>query len=209
MGEDALLAKMKNKWRYNVRLAEKRGVIVRMGGEDDLLTFYSLYEETARRDGFLIRPPAYYLATWKTFLRAQNMPDNPAGGALLLAEHPDDPQPLAGLFLLRYGATTWYFYGASSERHRRDMPNYLLQWEALRWSIAHGCTTYDWWGAPTNLDDPDDALQGVWRFKQGFGAEFQPRIGAWDYVISPIGYRIITESLPIALATMRRLRKLS
>lgn len=206
MEEDALLAKMKNKWRYNVRLAEKRGVIVRMGGEDDLLTFYSLYEETARRDGFLIRPPAYYLATWKTFLRAQNMPDNPAGGALLLAEHPDDPQPLAGLFLLRYGATTWYFYGASSERHRRDMPNYLLQWEALRWSIAHGCTTYDWWGAPTNLDDPDDALQGVWRFKQGFGAEFQPHIGAWDYVTSPIGYRLITESLPYVLTAMRRLQ---
>jgi lipid II:glycine glycyltransferase (peptidoglycan interpeptide bridge formation enzyme) len=208
LGEDVLLANMKNKWRYNVRLAEKRGVVVRIGNEYDLLTFYSLYEETGRRDGFLIRPLAYYLTTWKTFLTAQRMSGNPAGGALLLAEHPDDPQPLAGLFLLRYGATTWYFYGASSERHRRDMPNHLLQWEALRWAAAQGCTTYDWWGAPTQLDDPNDPMQGVWRFKQGFGAEFQPHIGAWDYVISPIGYRIITESLPLLLAAMR-LRKTS
>lgn len=205
LGENALLAKMKTKWRYNVRLAEKRGVVVRMGSEDDLATFYSLYEETGRRDGFLIRPLTYYLTTWKTFLNAQAMPDNPAGGALLLAEHPDDPQPLAGLFLLRYGAMTWYFYGASSERHRRDMPNYLLQWEALRWAIAQGCTTYDWWGAPTHLDNPDDPMQGVWRFKQGFGAEFQPHIGAWDYVVSPIGYRLIVESLPYVLVAMRRL----
>jgi len=206
-GEDALLANMKNKWRYNLRLAEKRGVIVRVGAERDLAAFYSLYEETGRRDGFLIRPIEYYLTTWQRFLAAQRAPDNPAGGALLLAEHPDDPQPLAGLFLMRYGATAWYFYGASSERHRRDMPNYLLQWEAMRWAAAQGCTTYDWWGAPTHQDDPDDRMQGVWRFKQGFGAAFQPHIGAWDYVVSPVGYRLITQSLPYALAAMRRLRR--
>ncbi|MBK8797310.1 MAG: peptidoglycan bridge formation glycyltransferase FemA/FemB family protein [Anaerolineales bacterium] len=205
-GEDALLATMKSKWRYNIRLAEKRGVTVRLGEEADLPAFYALYAETGQRDGFLIRPPDYYLTTWKTFLRAQVAPDNPAGGALLLAEHPDDPQPVAGLFLLRYGATAWYFYGASSERHRRDMPNYLLQWEAMRWAIAQGCATYDWWGAPTVLDDPSDRMHGVWQFKQGFGARLQPHIGAWDYVVSPVGYRLVTQSLPWALAALRRLR---
>lgn len=204
--EETLLAKMKNKWRYNIRLAEKRGIVVRQAEIDELPIFYSLYKETSRRDGFLIRPLDYYLTTWRTFLRAQQEPGNPAGGALLLAEHPDDPQPLAGLFLLRYGATAWYFYGASSDRHRRDMPNYLLQWEALRWAAAQGCTIYDWWGAPTHLDDPDDPMQGVWRFKQGFGAELQPHIGAWDYVISPIVYRLISESLPHLLGAMRQLR---
>jgi lipid II:glycine glycyltransferase (peptidoglycan interpeptide bridge formation enzyme) len=204
--EDALLAAMKSKWRYNIRLAEKRGVTVRLGQEADLPAFYDLYAETGARDGFLIRPPDYYLTTWQTFLRAQTDVANPAGGALLLAEHPDDPQPVAALFLLRYGATTWYFYGASSERHRRDMPNHLLQWEALRWARAQGCTTYDWWGAPDRLDDLDDRMQGVWQFKQGFGAEFQPHIGAWDYVVSPVGYRLITQSLPYVLATLRRLR---
>lgn len=205
--EDALLAAMKSKWRYNIRLAEKRGISVQPGQEQDLLAFYQLYAETSARDGFLIRPPDYYLATWRTFLRAQGQVDNPAGGALLLASHPDDPQPVAGLFLMRYGATTWYFYGASSERHRRDMPNHLLQWEALRWARAQGCATYDWWGAPTTLDDPDDRLQGVWQFKQGFGAEFQPHIGAWDFAVSPIGYRLVVEGIPHLQRALRNLRR--
>ena len=126
---------------------------------------------------------------------------------MLLACHPDDPQPVAGLFLMRYGQRSWYFYGASSERHRRDMPNYLLQWEALRWSIAQGCTIYDWWGAPTDLADADDGMQGVWQFKQGFGAEFQSHIGAWDYPVSPTQYRLYTESMPAVLAALRRLAR--
>jgi lipid II:glycine glycyltransferase (peptidoglycan interpeptide bridge formation enzyme) len=205
-GEEAILAAMKSKWRYNIRLAEKRGVTVRQGSEADLTSFYALYAETSERDGFLIRPANYYLATWRRFLSAQQQADNPAGGALLLAEHADDPQPLAALFLLRYGETAWYFYGASSDRHRRDMPNHLLQWEAMRWAVAQGCTRYDWWGAPTVIDDPDDRMQGVWQFKQGFGAELQQHIGAWDFVLSPPGYRLVTQSLPYVLATLRRLR---
>jgi len=106
---------------------------------------------------------------------------------------------VAGLFLMRYGARAWYFYGASSERRRRDMPNYLLQWEAMRWAMRQGCTVYDWWGAPDDLDDPLDSMQGVWQFKQGFGAEFQPHVGAWDYVTQPWLYALYTEAVPKAL----------
>ena len=205
-GEDALLAGMKSKWRYNARLAEKRGITVRVGTAADLAAFYALYAETGARDGFLVRPDAYYRTTWQTFLAAQADPSNPAGGALLLAEHPDEAAPVAGLFLLRYGTTAWYFYGASSDRRRRDMPNYLLQWAAMQWALAQGCATYDWWGAPDDLNDADDGMQGVWQFKQGFGAEFQPHIGAWDYVLAPVAYKALTESLPYILAGMRRLR---
>ena len=206
VGEEALLAAMKSKWRYNVRLAEKRGITVRTGAAADLAAFYALYTETGERDGFLVRPESYYRTTWQSFLAAQADRSNQAGGALLLAEHPDETVPVAALFLLRYGATAWYFYGASSDRRRRDMPNYLLQWSAIQWALAQGCATYDWWGAPTHLDDPGDSMQGVWQFKQGFGAEFQPHIGAWDYVISPVAYQGLTESLPHVLAGMRRLR---
>lgn len=203
-GEAALLEGMKSKWRYNVRLAERRGIRIRTGGVDDLAAFYALYAETGQRDHFLIRPFAYYKTTWQTFLAAQAESGNPAGGVLLLAEHPDDPAPVAGLFLMRYGPRVWYFYGASSERHRRDMPNYLLQWEALRWSLAQNCTIYDWWGAPTNIADPDDSMQGVWQFKQGFEAEFQPHIGAWDFPVSPVLYQAYTEAMPRVLAWLRR-----
>ncbi len=204
IGEEALLAGMKSKWRYNIRLAGKRGIEVRQGSADDLATFYDLYRETGTRDGFLVRPFSYYRTTWATFLQAASEPGNPAGGALLLAEHPDEPQPVAGLFLFRYGTRCWYFYGASSERRRRDMPNHLLQWEAMRWAMAQGCTTYDWWGAPTDLADPADGMQGVWKFKQGFGAEFQSRIGAWDFPVSPLLYRLYQEAMPRALQLLRR-----
>jgi lipid II:glycine glycyltransferase (peptidoglycan interpeptide bridge formation enzyme) len=204
LDEAALLAAMKSKWRYNVRLATKRGICVRNGTVDDLAGFYDLYRETAIRDGFLIRPRQYYQQTWQTFLDAQAAGDSAAGGALLLAEHPSEALPVAALFLLRYADRVWYFYGASSDRRRRDMPNYLLQWEALRWSKSQGCNIYDWWGAPTDLDDPDDGMQGVWRFKQGFGAEFRRHVGAWDFVVSPQLYRGYHEILPRLLGLLRR-----
>ena len=206
LDEDALLEQMKSKARYNVRLAERRGITVREGLAANLDAFYALYAETGARDGFLIRPASYYRTTWRTFLEAQADASNPAGGALLLAEHAEEGAPVAGVFLLKYGATTWYFYGASSERRRRDMPNYLLQWEALRWARAHGCTVYDWWGAPTDPEDAGDSLQGVWGFKQGLGAELQVHVGAWDYPMSRPLYQVYQRALPRALALMRRAR---
>ena len=203
LSEDELLAGMKSKWRYNIRLADRRGISVRLGGLEDLPAFYDLYVETGERDGFLTRPFDYYRTTWTTYLEAEMAEANPAGGALLLAEHPDEAAPVAGLFLMRYGDRSWYFYGASSERRRRDMPNYLLQWEAMRWSKQRGCTVYDWWGAPTDISDEDDAMQGVWRFKQGFGAELQPHIGAWDYAVAPALYQSYVQAMPAVLGYLR------
>ena len=205
-GEEAVLAAMKSKWRYNIRLAGRRGLSVRNCGMGELSTFYDLYAETGARDGFLIRPFDYYEPIWRSYLNAQQDEPNPAGGALLLAEHADDHLPVAGLFLMRYGDRSWYFYGASSERHRRDMPNYLLQFEAMRWAMEQGCTCYDWWGAPTDLEDEEDSMQGVWRFKQGFGAEFAPHIGAWDFPIKDTLYATYTRAIPAALGVMRRFR---
>jgi lipid II:glycine glycyltransferase (peptidoglycan interpeptide bridge formation enzyme) len=206
--EDELLEGMKSKWRYNVRLAERRGITVRTGTMADLDAFYALYQETGARDGFLIRPLRYYRTTWQTYLAAEADAANPAGGVLLLAEHADEAAPVAGVFLLRYGDHAWYFYGASSERRRRDMPNYLLQWEAMRWARVHGCTVYDWWGAPAHIEDPDDRLQGVWQFKQGFGAVFEPHVGAWDYPVMGLLYRLYVEGMPRVLALLRRGRGL-
>ncbi len=204
--EDDLLGAMKSKWRYNIRLATKRGVTVReiTGAQpDDLRAFYTLYAETGARDGFLIRPFGYYETVWNAFLAAQSDGSNQTGGALLLAEHAEEDAPLAGIFLMRQGDTAWYFYGASSERRRRDMPNYLLQWEAMCWAKAQGCTRYDWWGAPTNVDDTDDAMQGVWRFKQGFGADFVPHLGAWDFATSPLLYKLYTQAAPRLLVLLK------
>lgn len=202
----SLLLPLKSKWRYNVRLAHRRGITIRQGGPADFRPFYNLYAETSRRDQFLIRPFEYYQTLWQTFLDAQEQSDNPAGGVLLLAEHAEDNAPVAGLFLTRYAEQAVYFNGASSDRRRRDMPNHLLQYEALRWAFNQGCSIYDWWGAPTDLDDPDDEMQGVWNFKRGFGAEFQPHIGAWDWPQSKRAYRLYGDGMPKVLNLMRRFR---
>ena len=202
--EETRLAEMKGKSRYNLRLAQRRGIQVREGTAADLAAFYALYEETSRRDDFAIRSFDYYAAVWQSYLAAETDAANPAGGVLLLAEHPEESAPVAGLFLMRYGARAWYFYGASSERRRRDMPNYLLQWEAMQWSRRAGCTVYDWWGAPDQLEDEDDRMQGVWRFKQSMGATFCAHVGAWDFVIAPPLYTAYLQAMPRVLETMRR-----
>jgi len=197
--EDALLAAMKSKWRYNIRLAGRRGVRVRAGSVVDLQTFYALYLETSRRDGFLIRPFTYYQAIWEAFLRAGQ-------GHLLLAEA--DGDVIAGLFLLRFGPTAWYFYGASSSQGRNRMPNHLLQWEAMRWAKAQGCTVYDLWGAPDTLDE-SDPMWGVYRFKAGFGGRFTSWIGAWDFPVSQVGYWLYMVAMPRVLDLMRRRHRTS
>lgn len=199
LDEDALLAGMKSKTRYNVRLARRRGVTVRAGTLDDLPIFYGMYSETSQRDDFIIRPLDYYRRVWETFLRAEM-------AHLLLAEV--ESEPVAGLLLFRFARTAWYMYGASTGRHRRHMPNHLLQWEAMRWAKAQGCTTYDWWGAPDVLDE-SDPLWGVHRFKAGFGGEFVPHIGAWDFPVSRSLYWLYSVAMPSLLELMRRRHRLA
>lgn len=192
--EQDLLARMKAKTRYNIRLAMRRGVQVRPGDETDLKAFYSLYNETARRDNFLIRPPAYYLDVWSQFLRAGR-------AHLLLAKMAG--APIAGLILFQFGQTAWYLYGASSNQHRNLMPNHLLQWEAIRLAKRLGCTRYDLWGAPDCFDD-SDPMWGVYRFKTGFGGEIVRGLGAFDYAPSPRFYWAYTVAMPRVLAFIRR-----
>lgn len=83
------------------------------------------------------------------------------------------------------------------------MPNYLLQWEAIRWARAQGCAVYDMWGAPDTFDE-SDRLWGVWRFKAGFNGEVVRFIGAWDYPARPLLYRLYTQAIPRYLALLRR-----
>jgi lipid II:glycine glycyltransferase (peptidoglycan interpeptide bridge formation enzyme) len=192
--EDKLMADMKAKTRYNVRLSKRRGVHIRLGGESDLKTFYQLYNETSQRNAFLIRPPAYYLDIWTQTLRAGR-------GHLLLAEV--DGNPIAGLIMFHFKKTAWYMYGASSNQHRNLMPNFLLQWEAMRLAKQNGCTKYDMWGAPDRFDD-SDPLWGVFRFKTGFGGQTMQGLGAFDYAPTPWLYWIYTTAMPRALALMRR-----
>jgi lipid II:glycine glycyltransferase (peptidoglycan interpeptide bridge formation enzyme) len=191
--EEELLAAMKQKTRYNVQLAGRRGVAIRAGSAADLEPFYQLYAETARRDGFPIRPPDYYHDVWGSFLEA-------GLAHLLLAEA--EGEAVAGLVLFIFGPTAWYMYGASSERQRQLMPNNLLQWEAIRRARAAGCTLYDLWGAPERLDE-SDPMWGVVRFKLGLGGQLARGLGAWDYPINRALYWLYTVVMPRYLGWLR------
>jgi lipid II:glycine glycyltransferase (peptidoglycan interpeptide bridge formation enzyme) len=205
---DSLLAAMKSKTRYNIRLAQRRGVLVRSGTSQDIPRFYEMYAETGKRDGFLIRPFAYYRDTWQAFLDAglAHMFLAEAGSSEAAAGPLDKAEAIAGLILFRFGNRAWYMYGASTDRHRDLMPNYALQWAAMLWAKEAGCTTYDLWGAPTTLDEHDQ-LWGVWRFKEGLGARFVPHIGAYDYPVSSFLYWVYGVAVPRYLSLLRRRRQ--
>lgn len=191
---EEMLAAMHQKTRYNVRLAERKGVTIRKGGLADLPLLYRMYAETAVRDGFVIRPETYYHDAWGSFIEA-------GLAQPLIAEVAGEP--VAMVIIFRFGARAWYMYGASRNAHRERMPNHLLQWEAMQWARAQGCTIYDMWGAPDELHE-SDPLWGVYRFKEGFGGEFVRHIGAWDFPVSRPGYWLYAAVMPRVLDAMRR-----
>lgn len=189
--EEEVLARMKQKTRYNIRLAARKGVVVREGAEADLPTFHRLMALTGTRNRFGVHAPAYYERAFWLFV--------PRGWArLLLAEV--DGEPVAALMAFALGRRSWYFYGASGDAHREKMPTYLLQWEAMRWARSLGCTEYDLWGVPdadreqleTEFTRRRGGLWGVYRFKRGFGGRLVRTVGAWDRPLRPLFYRLYT-----------------
>jgi lipid II:glycine glycyltransferase (peptidoglycan interpeptide bridge formation enzyme) len=185
--EDAILAAMKQKTRYNIRLAAKKGVVV--SPSDDVEAFNKLVRLTGERDKFGVHSDSYYRKAYELF--------QPIGRAQLFLAS-SNGETLAGLMLFLLGKRAWYFYGGSSEVERNRMPAYLLQWEAMRWAKAHGATEYDLWGVPdedeatleANFESRRDGLWGVYRFKRGFGGQLVRAPGAYDRVYSPMMYRL-------------------
>lgn len=193
MGEEELLARMKQKTRYNIRLAERKGVRTRFGNLDDLPILNDMYARTSVRDGFVIRSPEYYLLLWKTFMQSgQAKP--------LIAEV--DGVPVAAVFIFHFAGVARYLYGMSEDQSREKMPNYLLQWEAMRYAKQLGCHSYDMWGAP-DIFDETDSLWGVFRFKEGFNGTIIRTIGAWDFPSKPFYFKLYSYWLPKVLNLMR------
>jgi lipid II:glycine glycyltransferase (peptidoglycan interpeptide bridge formation enzyme) len=169
-GGDEVFARLRKKTRYNIRLAEKRGVSVRAARdiETDLREFHGLLAGTGERAGFGVRPLGYYRDVYEEF-RARGQAE------LLLAEK--DGQVVAAGLRVAYGGVGTAMYGASSDEHRRDNPNYLLLWKSIEWAIGRGCSEFDLWGIPERaVAEPDaeppgggDQLWGVYEFKRSFG----------------------------------------
>jgi peptidoglycan pentaglycine glycine transferase (the first glycine) len=164
--EKEQLAHMKEKWRYNVRLAQRKGVIIRQGqSKEDIEIFHQILVETSIRDQFFVHQLEHFEYMMSIF-----EPDEKA--ALFLAEY--NGQAIAGILVMRSGDWCWYRYGASSAQMRNVMPNHLLQWTGLQWGRNHGCTHYNFMGIPTILTEqegPKDPNWGVYAFKRGFGGQ--------------------------------------
>lgn len=186
--EEEILSRMKQKTRYNIRLAEKKEVVVKPS--NDVGEFYQMAQATARRDAFGVHHRSYYQAVFDLF--------HQDGSCELLTAYYGE-RALASMFVLSKGENAYYLYGASYEFERNRMPTYLIQWEAMKWAKRRGCRFYDLWGIP-DLDEEQledqfkvkhshDGLWGVYRFKRGFGGEVRRSVGAWDRVYQPGWYQ--------------------
>jgi len=169
---DEILAQMKPKWRYNILLAEKKGVKVKKSGIEEIELFYSLLKETAIRDGIAVHSIEYY----KTLFEICGNDNEKLH--LYTASHEEDL--LAAIVVLLRGKNAVYLYGASSNNKRNLMAPYALQWKAMKDAKEAGCENYDLFGIPAN-EDPSHPMAGLYRFKTGFGGQIIHRAGTWDF----------------------------
>jgi peptidoglycan pentaglycine glycine transferase (the first glycine) len=194
--EEDLLAKMKSKTRYNVRLAARKGVeVVEPDFDEAWATFYEWMKATSERKGdYVLRRPRDYL---RSVMRTMH---DAGQGRLFFAEH--EGTPLAGMYVFTFGEKYWYMYGASSDEKRNLKPNYLLQWEVMRWARNRGLTHYDMVGVPKSEElNEGSSLWSVYKFKEGFGGEIVDSLGCFDlpvrraraaawYRFEPVYYRL-------------------
>jgi lipid II:glycine glycyltransferase (peptidoglycan interpeptide bridge formation enzyme) len=197
--EDALLQAMHKKHRYNIRLADRHGISVRDLGAAGLDDWYEIYRETARRDRIAIHSRDYYATLFD--LAAG---DSALSMSLYMAEH--ESEILAGIIVARFGAGATYLYGASSNRKREMMPNYALQWHAIRMARSQGCLWYDMFGiAPPG--EPNHPMTGLTRIKTGFGGRIVERAGSWDYPMSAVRYALFRGAERVRDVYFHRVRR--
>ena len=205
--QDDVMRRFHQKWRYNIRLAERKGIKVTGDCKrEDLAIFHELYRVTAERDGFTGRPLAYFQKMWDALVE-------PGLARLFITSFEGQPLSAAICFILP--PQCWYVYGASSNEHRNLMPNHAMQWEMIRWAKERGCNVYDFRGvhnvapseagsAPVPLIESPD---GLVRFKAGFGAELIEYVGEWDLPLHKNWYWLWTTGRPKLVGALKRLKR--
>lgn len=193
--EEEVMAMFKPKTRYNIRLAVKKGVEVKICGKEAVDDFYRIMIETGARDRFMIRPVQYF----------SNMLDNLGEDVRLYMAYYDG-HAIAGTIAAKLGDKVWYLYGASSNDHRSLMPNYLLQWQMIRWAIESHCKLYDFKGISGDRSE-ENHLYGLYRFKSGFNAIFTEFVGEYRYIFRPLAFRFIETALPVARKIVSKFKR--
>lgn len=178
--EETLMETFHSKTRYNIRLAERKGVHVTIGTRADLEKFHEIMVVTGTRDAFVVRSLDYFQRMYDCFA--------PEHLRLYLAWY--NGEIIAGTIAILYGNKVWYLYGASSNEYRNVMPNYLLQYEMMKWALENHCDIYDFRGVSGDVNE-NNPLYGLYRFKKGFNGEFTEFVGEMDYVFSPVMYFLV------------------
>ena len=173
--EEELMASFHEKWRYNIRLAGRKGVKIIEGGRDDLKKFHEIMLTTGVRDNFLIRPLSYFERMYDELAPKGYM-------KLLMAEY--EGNIIAAVIPIIYGNKVWYLYGASSNEHRNVMPNYLLQWEQIKLALENKCDIYDFRGVSGHVDEGHPQY-GIYKFKKGFNGDFVEFVGELRMTLNP------------------------
>ena len=191
--EEELMKEMSSKTRYNVRLAQKRGVVV---GEDSSPEAFNRYieltMETTKRQGFYAHDEKYHRTMWET-LRSEKVESGKWRGEnlsahLLTAKF--EGKILVTWVVFLFNNVLYYPYGASSNEHRDVMASNLMMWEAMKWGKSRGAKSFDLWGALGPDPDPKDPWYGSHRFKEGYGARHVEFMGSYDLVLNPLLYSI-------------------
>ncbi|MDO5123216.1 MAG: peptidoglycan bridge formation glycyltransferase FemA/FemB family protein [Eubacteriales bacterium] len=176
--QEEIFGSLRPKCRYNIRLAERKGVECRFYGEEMTEVFYRLLRETAQRDGFEIRSREYYERLLRTF-----------GENAKLCISSKDGEALSAAIYLKYGNRATYLVGASSNSHREYMPNYLMQWTMIKQAVSSGVEIYDFGGIPYYYDENHRNF-GVYRFKRQFSGEIVTYAGEFEYIFSKRFYNL-------------------
>ncbi len=179
MSEQEVFDSFHSKHRYNVRLAIKKGCTVKIGAREDLKIFVDIMMETGVRDGFVPRSLEYF----------EKMYDE-LGDMLRLYLVYYEGKVISGAISIIHSKKVWYLYGASSNAYRNVMPNYLMQWEMIKWAIEEGCDMYDFRGVSGDIDE-SNPMYGLYRFKKGFNGDLVEFIGTLDYVFNPFMYFVV------------------
>ncbi|MBI3366482.1 peptidoglycan bridge formation glycyltransferase FemA/FemB family protein [Candidatus Roizmanbacteria bacterium] len=179
--EEELLKNMHHKTRYNIRLAQKKGVVVKeMSNEKGFEIFSKLYFETCKRQQYYGHTPKYHKIVW------ESLKNNIAH--ILIAFYNNTPTAAYELFYFK--DILYYPYGGTSLEYRNVMAPNLLMWEAIRLGKKLGAKKFDMWGSSPPQYDQSHSWSGFTRFKEGYGGKFVQFVGSYDLVINPFIYKV-------------------
>lgn len=191
---EEMLANMTQKTRYNVRLAMKKGVEIRVVGQEYLDDFVRIMQTTGERDGFNVRSKEYF---------ARMLDALGEHVRLYMAFYQD--QPISGAITTNFAKKVCYVYGASDNVFREVMPNYLIQWEMIQWAIETGADVYDFQGVSGDLTE-GSPMYGLYRFKKGFNGQLDELPGEFDFVYQPLKAKMVDQAMALN-GKLRSLKK--